>query len=315
MTGVCFFNSEDYLDLEADRIGGDAVRLTLSDGSRVKLISRPIAGTDASDGVSVYGYPDIDAQSPHRRQIDLRGRIDELADQTSRAGMIAAFFRLGLDQDVGGAWTTDRAACVQVGESVVVDLARDWDEIMMSFRPRLRSQLRSDPDLDIDYCDDVAAFHRIYIENMQRVGANPTYLFTEAYLRRLCEIEGAGLVIARDRDGPVSGAISVVHGADIYYHLGATGDRGLAISPLRQVLAWLCRRHAGGPHRDLVLGGGLGGASDELLRFKRGFSKRTVPVFGLKLVADAAAFSRLSGCEPRQAFDQSFFPPYRRNRG
>lgn len=312
MSAVYFFNSEDYLDLEAERIGGEAVRLTLVDGLRVNVISRPIVDASLRDGVSVYGYPDIDVRTPLPTSVELLPRIGELAALLREHRMIAGFFRLGLYQCVGGEWRLDQAESAQVGESVVVDLAREWEEIRMSFRPRLRSQLRSDPELQIDYCEDVPAFHKIYTENMRRVGANPAYFFTESYLRRLCEIDGAGLVIARDRDGPVSGAITVVHGPDIYYHLGATGDRGVAISPLRQVLAWLCRRNAAGARRALVLGGGVGGAESELLRFKRGFSKQTLPVFGLKLVADPEEFSKLSGCEPRQAFDEAFFPPYRR---
>lgn len=313
MSAVHFFNSDDYLDLEAERIGGEAVRITLTSGLRLNAISRPIAGAGLRDGISVYGYPDIDLRTPIPTSVELRSHIAEMAALLREHRMIAAFFRLGLCQDVGGEWRSEQAESAQVAESVVVDLARDWDEMRMSFRPRLRSQLRSDPELQIDYCGDVSAFHQIYTENMRRVGANPAYFFTESYLRRLCEIEGAGLVIARDRDGPVSGAITVVHGPDIYYHLGATGDRGFAISPLRQVLAWLCRRNAAGGHRSLVLGGGLGGADNELLRFKRGFSKRTLPVFGLKLVTDPEEFSKLSGCGPQQAFDEAFFPPYRRS--
>lgn len=315
MSELYFFNEVKYLELEAQRIGGNPLSFELSNGSCVNLIARPIPGADLKDGVSVYGYPDIDARTPHRLQVNLRAQLDEMEALYQDHGVIAAYHRLGLYQDIGGSWKTDHAASSQVGEAIVVDLTMDWEEMLMSFRPRLRSQLRNDPPLTLEYSDDVAMFHKMYIENMERVGASAAYLFTKEYLRKVCDMEGAKLIIASDHEGPVSGAITVIHGSDIYYHLGATSDRGLPHSPLRQVLSWICRVHAGGLHRALVLGGGLGGISDELLRFKRGFSKRSVPVFGFKFVADAQAFWNLSGRRPEDAFDELFFPPYRKTSG
>jgi len=306
-----FFNSPQYLELEASRVGGEPRSSTLDSGSVINFIARRIPQTNLFDGVSVYGYPDLDQRSPQQSTVDPKQLIQEFSAKVEEHAIVSAYFRMGLHQNVGAPWRTDFADCGQVGEAVVIDLKRSWDEIFMSFRSRLRSQLRNADRLTIDFSDDIVVFHRMYIENMRRVGARESYLFSLDYLRSMCTIDGAELIIARDEKGPVSGAITLAHGPALYYHLGATGERGFGSSPLRQVLAWLAEHHAGGAYDQMVLGGGLGGANDELMRFKRGYSKDTLPVFGLKVVCNSSLYKELSGTDPVTSFEEGFFPKYR----
>lgn len=309
MTRPYFFNSDAYLLLEAKRLGAAASSLSLSDGSVVKFLTRPVPRSNLRDAVSVYGYPDLDQRPFPPGTVETNRLLAELLPQARAEGLVSAYLRLGLDQTVDEPAVTSGAWRSKIGEAVVVDLQRDWSGIFISFRGRLRSQLRNGPSLAFDISTDVEPFHRMYTENMARVGASAGYFFTLDYLVELLGIPGAELITASDATGPVSGAISVAHGDRVYYHLGATGDRGLAVSPLRHVLAYLAERHAMGPYTQLVLGGGVGGGDDELMRFKRGFSKETLPVFALKLITNPDLYAELNGGDTGTG--EGFFPAYR----
>lgn len=303
------FNSHAYLVLEANRLQGEPVYLETPNGHRCGIIKRDIPGRNVFDAVSVYGYPDIDLLSPGESFENDDTLLRELFQAAKEHKLVAGFLRLGLAQDVGV--SSDLAArSIRVGSSVCVDLRRDREEIFQSFRPRLRSQLRNGAEFDIAPSKDINTFHRLYSENMVRLDAHDEYFFSEQYLEDLLKIEGAGLVIAEDDQGAVAGALTISHGNALYYHLGATGDRGLTSSPLRSVIAYLCQENAHKKHDILVLGGGMGGADDSLMRFKRGFSKQTKPVSALKVIFDEKNYRNLVSGAHQNLFE-GYFPHYR----
>lgn len=309
MTVVSVFDDPRYVTLEAARLGGRETFFDLGTEHPLGLIAREIAGQDLSDLVSIYGYPDFSGAC---QNVD--AFLTDFAAQATERGQIAAYLRLGLgfetpapSLDLDGV----SAVRVDVGEVVAVDLALDLDQILAGYRKNLRYDLRQPHGLTMEQSTDTAAFHEIYTENMSRVGATETYFFTEDYLASLVAIPGVELWLARDGEGVVAGGIFLRQSEIVYYHLGATADRALRTSPMKHVLHQRIANLSGAGLRYLVLGGGVGGGEDALLRFKRGFSKTLLPVHALRVVLDPPRYSALCGVSTAEA--DGFFPAYRSN--
>lgn len=314
MTNV--FCSDEYLKLEADRLGGSPVYFDLGEGKALGLVALEIPGTMASDLVSVYGYPDGFAVPNKTGTIDTDTLLAQFGEAARKQGFVSAYLRLGLAYETPTPLQATNASGisavrVKVGEVVAVDLTQIADELFAGYRKQLRYDLRKDHDLSIERSDDIAVFHSVYFENMQRIGASSEYFFSADYLATLCRLPGVELWLVHDAEGVAAGGIFVRQGEIIYYHLGATADRALAKSPLKLLLHNRITALAmSGPTR-LILGGGRGGADDALLRFKRGFSRLTVPVHALRVVLDPSTYAHLSSLSVQPPSATGFFPAYR----
>ena len=299
------FTSAAYLALEAKRIDGAPVNVLVKQQS-IGLISRPIPNSDYSDLTSVYGYPNLGVSG------DITPFFLQASEYAADHNQVAAYIRLGLE-DMISQPSDPLMHLVDVGEIVTVCLNRDADEIFMSYRQQLRNELRKVPTCTIEESDDIRGFHQIYSENMNRVGARSEYFFSLDYLEQLHNIGGVSLIMAHDDDGPVAGAIVIENGPYLFYHLGATSDNATRNSPMKFVLNKLILDNAHGPFRELVLGGGVGGGSDSLLRFKRAFSKNMKTVQALRMILQPDHYRTLSGSSSDVPFEleTGFFPAYR----
>lgn len=303
-----FFNSDAYLELEAERLGGGALRVTAPQGD-LGLIVRPIAGSNSRDAISVYGYPDLD-QRPGVAAADTEMALGALRHAAQGHDLVSAYIRIGLTQPFSTPGADPSCRIVHVGDVVAVDLDRSPEAIFAGFRKNLRYELRRAAPMSIEPSDDTAAFHAIYADNMERVGARQEYFFDQDYLARLVRLDGAGLILAHDESGVAAGAIVVEHAGVVFYHLGATAARCLANSPLKSVLWHVCQQYAQ-RRAMLVLGGGFGGGADSLLSFKRGFSKTMKPVHGLRVVLNEDLYDSLSGPRSEESRLDGYFPAYR----
>jgi hypothetical protein len=275
------------------------------------LISRSIGGSCFRDLISVYGYPDLDQSDPCPAQAHTDSILREMQQAAVSSGHIAAYIRLGLSQQILNFDNRSFAQQAHVGDVVVVGLERQFSEIFGSFRKNLRNELRKVTNLKFEVSDDSDAFHVIYEENMTRIKAHDEYFFSAEYLRALCAMPGVELILAFDERGPVGGVLLVSHGDLLFYHLGATADRGLQLSPLKHILRRVIEMNSQSCYRGFVLGGGVGGRNDSLLKFKLGFSKEMTPVYALKVIFDKAAYAALTNGRVRADAMDSFFPGYR----
>lgn len=316
MTSPQVFDDPAYVALEADRLGGNPAYFDLHGGEALGLVAHDIPGTTASDLVSVYGYPDRFAVLNKSGAIDTDALLAQFGEAARRQGFIAAYLRLGLAYETPAPLSATNssgisAIRVEVGEVVAIDLTQSADDLVAGYRKQLRYDLRKDHDLSIERSADTAAFHNIYIENMRRIGASSGYFFSADYLAALCGLRGVELWLVHDAEGVAAGGIFLRQGEITYYHLGATADRALAKSPLKLLLHNRITALAmSGPTR-LILGGGRGGADDALLRFKRGFSRLTVPVHALRVILDPTTYAHLSSLSVQPPSTTGFFPAYR----
>lgn len=309
MIGPRAFSSLDYLALEAERLGGVPERLFWS-GRPFDVIKRTVPGTASHmDITSVYGYPDF--PSVAEASVHQRSGFEVLRQQATARGIVAGYVRMGLREPIPNLPDGGMAVCVSVGDVVSVDLRRSSDAIFADYRKQLRNELRKPTSLEIALDGDIAAFHRMYVETMQRVGASQDYFFTLEYLTALHRLDGVSLVIARSEGRPVCGAIIITQGSTLFYHLGATADAALHESPIKRLLHDIIINHANGAYEELVLGGGFGAGESNLLRFKRGFSKRVHTARALRFVFQSDVYRRLSHINGALDLSNGFFPAYR----
>jgi hypothetical protein len=141
---------------------------------------------------------------------------------------------------------------------------------------------------------------------MHRTAAAERYFFGAAYFDRILESPRTWLALAKAPDGTIAAAsIAVSSDGHLHYYLSGSADSHLRDSPMKNVVASLVELAAerGEP---LNLGGGIS-RGDRLEEFKRGFANRELPWHTSEIVADRAAYNRLSA--DRAVGD--FFPAYR----
>jgi Acetyltransferase (GNAT) domain len=154
---------------------------------------------------------------------------------------------------------------------------------------------------------DLEPFARLYEATMEKKGATRFYHFPAEYWRVLPERLREGLVMfeALDGDGVIAALLGLATPPWLHYHLGASERRGGANHLLFLEAARWAREHG---YTHFHLGGGVAGADDSLLLFKRRFDPRGLVESGVgKAIHDEDAYRELGG----EGFD-GYFPAYRR---
>ncbi|CAN5645325.1 hypothetical protein BH10ACT11_BH10ACT11_21950 [soil metagenome] len=286
-----FFRSPEFLAAE-----GATHSLLVGGGVRplaVPLIVREIEG-GGIDAVSPYGYPggSIEGGSVDCSELDLAG-----------SGLVSIFVRerVGPPAIAGG---SERGTVLLHDPERPRNL-RDtfaW-EARRNERDGYSVQVVPGPEVEQS---DLLAFNDLYEQTMRNAEAADRYFFGAEYLRGCLDFGRSWLVLSRDGDGELgSGAIAAVSDGILHYFLAGTADSHRAASPGKNGLVALLdlSDELGMP---LNLGGGIK-PGDGLEKFKRGFTNASEPFVTHELVADHAAYERLS--EGREAGD--FFPAYR----
>jgi hypothetical protein len=160
-------------------------------------------------------------------------------------------------------------------------------------------------------------FIETYHDNMRRVGASDTYLFSADYFTGLRKALGDRLHLAAailDSDF-VGGSLFFHYVGLAHAHLAGTktGETAQGAGKLiDDELRWWLQAHGGTTYH---LGGGLGGQQDPLFNYKRGFSDRTHPFYTWRIIVDPGAYAGLlqDGARDHDLLDlNGFFPAYRR---
>ena len=139
-------------------------------------------------------------------------------------------------------------------------------------------------------------FRTLYETTMTVLKAGSFYFFPESYYQDLATLGEHLAVFAVFKDEtPVAAALFLVGERIIHYHLGGSLPAYRVMAPnnllFHSVASWGVARGA----HVLFLGGGRSNRDDdELLRFKRHFSKNTVPFFFGKRIWRPDLYARLS---------------------
>lgn len=181
--------------------------------------------------------------------------------------------------------------------TVVLDLASpDTSEYSKTLRYDLRRLARE----GYETCwtkswADVESFREVYLQNMRRVGAEERYFFSSEYFRLLFASDeyNCELALARKDNAVVAGSIFLTCGNIVQYHLSATDEAHMRMSPVKLILDAARAKYAQAGFRWLHLGGGVGGRIDSLFQFKRSFSAQVLAFGVWRYVPDPERYNAL----------------------
>jgi hypothetical protein len=288
------------------------------------LWSGPSSTPGKRDATSVYGYagpvcshPDIPEQVVHHFQTALRGWLRDLR-------VVNVFSRLHplVPQRSLLAGLGDFAVSQTVSIDLTQSPAAQNSRMRRSFREAIkrlrRNGLTCMEDTEGSYLKE---FCGIYHETMRRVGAAERYFFPLSYFERLREELGSRLHLFVCLWGgkAVCTGLFVSCNGILQYHLGATLDEALHLSPMKLLVDEVRQWATSQGMRILHLGGGTTSSpEDSLLFFKQGFSDRTHEFAAWRWIVLSEAHQRL--CEEKARWNEqqelqptvaNYFPAYR----
>jgi hypothetical protein len=185
-----------------------------------------------------------------------------------------------------------------------------------STRRGVRKARKSGLELRVE--SDPAAYHefaRLYRATMERLEAQPYYLFGDDYFDDIRELLGpAQSLLTVRHDGKLAaGALFIRSQPFIHYHLGGSDPELLPLRPNNllffEAMTWGCSRGQVAMH----LGGGYQ-AGDELFRFKSGFSPLRASFYIGRAVHNDEAYEWACAARERpgtQPAAAGYFPAYR----
>lgn len=161
-----------------------------------------------------------------------------------------------------------------------------------------------------DYNPDLSLFRSLYEETMRRQSAIDYYFFGDDYWASLAgTIGGVVQFDAVSGELPIASALCFGTQPWLHYHLGASTDEARTVGATNLVLYEAARWAQGNGFEMFHLGGGVGGADDSLLSFKKRFDPDGLRACCVgKAIHNPAVYSQLSG---GQSTTDGFFPAYR----
>jgi Acetyltransferase (GNAT) domain len=331
-----FYHLPEYVRLDGEwndarpmaflaRSGGEELFIPYLLRRCESLFPESMAGDPVYDVVSPYGYPGLLLSDAGRRSPRFAQQVmHRLSESLRDMGACSAFFRLhpllsqGLSEIFPGGFFTP------AGETVAMDLTGDEADLWKGVREGHQGTIKKCRKLGfvfrmVSLRDHVDPFLEIYRETMDRVQAKDSYYFGREYFARLGEMPGhvhCGVVESEGR--PAAACIFFECGGIVQAHLGGTKSEFLTRSPFHLLLYSAAQWAKSRGNRYLHIGGGVGGARDRLLQFKRGFSRLRFSFSTLRLITDHGKYRDLTTRRARTAnvpvedfSGRDFFPAYR----
>ena len=271
-------------------------------------------GEPGFDATSVYGYAGPTCSTAEPDAGTVAGFQRELTVALRDLGVVSVFSRL--HPYIDPAPVEGLGEVTQVSEVVSLDLSLESTEAQAGYRKSHRRTLRRTVKAGVRCEHDAALQHLdalsdIYAETMERTNANASLRFGDEYFYRMAaELpdEVVHLVCFDEHDEIVGASIYLRTDGFLNAHLGGSrGGMGL-ISPATLETDFARQWGTDAGLEFLNLGGGVGGADDSLLNFKRGFSKSLAPFRVWRWIVDSDRYRQLSGPD---RVDSGFFPAYR----
>ena len=298
--------------------GGQSLLMPLLVRELPAALGAPAEWRDAS---SPYGYSGPIA-TPDAPIESLRCAVLALRELAQERDIVSAFIRLHPFRSVPVTVLAEVGTVVTHAPVTYVDLTKSyedwWAETRSDHRRNITRLTRLGYSVSIDDWTAYPGFRDVYQTTMRRRSANPFYYFSDEYFDELRELLGSRLhlctVHAPAGDVAAAGLFMVADGI-AEYHLGGTADEYFALAPSKLMLDYF-RRWAKELGCSLLnLGGGIGGSSDSLQRFKSGFSRSQADFHTVRIVFDKDRYEQLTnasrGSSGSDDAANGFFPAYR----
>lgn len=313
-----FYHTYDYHHI-SKREGETAQLIVYSEGKTLialPLIIRRIADTELFDATSVYGYagpigkdipPDFDNENfrTHLNAYLLERQI------------ISVFTRLNPFVPHQDIILKDIGTVRFQGNLVNINLTKSLEEQRSEYRRDTRSRVNKARRLctirKAESEEDVRTFIDIYVETMEKLGADTSYFFDEDYFFNFlkCDDFKTDILLAIDNETQeaAAGSMFVKTNDIIQYHLSGTRSKFMKIAPSRLLLDEMRILGTEEGYKHFNLGGGYNSQEDALFDFKSSFSNETRIWNIWNYIVEKEIYDQLT--EKSQAPESDFFPAYR----
>lgn len=186
-------------------------------------------------------------------------------------------------------------------QTVVMELSRGMDQVWSGYKDVHRNAVRKARKsgltcAEIAVHEGLASFRSLYDDTMDALDAAPFYRFSSAYFDAL--IHGLGedcrLFLVHADGKPIAGALFLLHGTTIHYHLAGTSRHHRHLAPNNLLIDEVARWAAAHGYRQFHLGGGRTAAEDDgLFRFKARFSPSRCDQYFGRRIFDQASYDSL----------------------
>ncbi len=311
-----------YCAIEARLLKGEEIAWYHEEGGNaflIPLVSRVInCNSNLRDLISPYGYPGILSALP--ASSSTAAHILALFNREAAShGYVSSFIRLN---PLSNPWQLPQTESWRQwfhGGTVSVDLANDLSQITQNYSENHRRNLRKAADLNLIFNFNqwqyLPTFIEYYRQTMHRHNARPYYFFPESYFQCLHDLLGERLLFTGvcDADGYLlAGGLFTQFGGVIQYHLGATGNKYMHLSPSKLMIHGTIAECKRLNFSTLHLGGGLGGnTNDGLFRFKKGFATNYHAFTSLRFIHIPSEYCKLKSVVGKNYNRNIYFPEYR----
>jgi hypothetical protein len=330
-----------YVLAEANRVNAQARAIAISDGSKrfllpyilrqcPKELCLSLSIGNVYDVVSPYGYPGILLSQEAQADPSFLSKSLQLLISTFKSQQIcSAFLRLHPLLNANVQQPLQDKGLHLEGTTVSIDLTLPDQEqrhqMQSSRRHRINRCRRQGFFIKISpfLSEHISVFTNIYQDTMDRLNANQSYYFNQAYYDSLISLNPHIFICLitnpeQPLDQPICGGLFTECCGIIQYHLSGTKTEFLSLYPsnlmIDEVRLWAKDRG----NKIFHLGGGLGSQQDSLFDFKASFSKQRHPFCTLRLITDPGNYQSLIqarakqiNIDPEELLKTNYFPAYR----
>jgi hypothetical protein len=322
------YHLPEYAELDASLHGGKAMAWVCDYGDckcLMPLISRPVNNRSVTMGsqnlrdlCSPYGYPGVLTSVPLPPG-DAMDMLLQFHRDASQHKFVSSFIRLNPflnnwnlpissiikqiseSREINQISDAGMMKQIYYGETVSINLAeynKDLNCFNQNHRRNLKSLHRHGLQVVVNDFSLMPHFIEAYYQTMRRRKATKYYFFPHKYFSTLKQLANNNLIfisVLLPTGQYISGGLFTVYGSVMQYHLGATIDSAVQLSPSKLVIETAIQSGLENGASTLHLGGGLGGSkTDGVFRFKAGFSNDRHTYSCLQFIHDSDAYYQLS---------------------
>lgn len=269
-------------------------------------IKSQIGASPYFDLSSPYGFGGYFTNTPDRSFI--QEALIAQSKEAQRQNIIAEFIRFHPLYPFSSAFADFLHFFLTEREIIEVqsDFKMRWDHYSSRIRGKIRKAIN---ELCISQSQDIATFHQLYIQTMQRSQAKEFYFFDLEYFKKLFKLKNHILLEAKYQDTTCAMGLFFYDEYCGYYHFGANSHSSIAtnLNPMCAIFETFFQIAQSKGIKSCILGGGRSSSpQDSLLLFKKQFSPISKPFYIGGNIYNQEIYQEL--CKP---FKNPYFLKYR----
>lgn len=268
------------------------------------------------DIVTTYGYGGLDCTKEDSELLEFF--FINFEKYCNEKNIISEFIRFSPFLGNHKFYNERKYNIINISKTVYIKLESE-EQIWNDFESRCRNTIRKAQKNNLiikNGFDEkkLNEFIEIYKETMKRDNADKYYFFNEQFFESIYNNLGkyASIYTVLYNNKPISSSIILFNGESAHYHLSGTLTEYLNLGAnsigLYEIAKDLCKKGCKSFH----LGGGYGGDTSPLLKFKRSFNKNGDLDFYIgKRIYNNDVYNKLCNIKGI-SIDEPYFPAYRK---